>query len=246
LGLIYVAINLDTPPLKDRRVRRALNLVYNREAIVQKVLKLGEPPAYGYVPPGTANYPGGIAMDFRTLPYPVRVAEAQKLMRQAGYGAFNRLALTYATTGNSDNRRLAAIFQAMVKPIFIDLKITTSDFQIHLRNLRQHQFQLASAIWLADFNDASNFLDLLRSDSGNNYAGYNNPKFDQLMDAAQMEPDLKKRAGLLRGAEKTALADYPWLAIRFASQSDLVNPAVKGWVANVRDFQRTRWLWLAK
>ena len=86
----------------------------------------------------------------------------------------------------------------------------------------------------------------MRSDSGNNYAGYQNPKFDTLMDAAEKEPDLIKRAGLLRAAEKTALADYPWLVIRFSAQSDLVKPYVKGWVPNVRDFQRTRWLWLAK
>ncbi len=246
LYLSYIALNLDHPPLKDVRVRRALNLVYNREAIVEKVLKLGEAPAYSYVPPGTANYPGGPMMDFRGLPYAARVAEAQKLMRDAGYGAFNRLSLTYATSTNPDSRRLAAIFQAMAKPIFIDIQITNTDFQIHLRNLRQHQFQLGAASWLADFNDASNFLDLLRSGAGNNYAGYRNPGFDALLDAAQDEPVLKKRSELLKSAEKMAMADYPWLVTRFAVQSDLVKPYVSGWQGNSRDIHRTRWLWIAK
>jgi len=244
LAIVYVAFNLGYPPLKDIRVRRALNLVYNREAIVQKVLKLGEPPAYGYVPPGTANYKGA-AFDFRALPYPARVAAAQKLMREAGYGAFNRLHLTFAITTNPDSRRLAAIFQAMVRPIFVDLEITGSDLPIHLRNLRQHQFQLGAANWYADFNDASNFLDLLRADNASNYAGYRNPRFDALMDAAQNQPDPGKRALLLRAAEATALADCPWLVTRFAAQSDLVKPKLRGWQPNARDFQRTRWLWLA-
>jgi oligopeptide transport system substrate-binding protein len=246
LAIAYVAFNLDYPPLKDIRVRRALNLAYNREAIVEKVLKLGEAPAYGYVPPGTANFPGGATMDFRTLPYAARLAEAQRLMREAGYGAFNRLHLVYSTSTSPDSRRLAAIFQAMVRPIFIDLEITNTDFQIHLRNMRQHQFQIGYATWVADFNDATNFLDLLRSDGSNNYSAYKNPKFDALMDAAQNQPDLKRRGALLLAAEKTALADYPWIVTRFASQTDLIKPRVRGWVANVRDFQRTRWLWLAK
>ena len=246
LALVYIAFNLSDPALKDVRLRRAINLAYNREAITEKVLKAGEPPAYSLVPPGVANYPGGNAMDFRGLAFPARLAEAQKLMRDAGYGPSQRLHLNYATTINSDNRRLAAIFQAMLKPIYIDLTIQTAELQIHLRNLRLHQFQLASANWYADFNDASNFLDLLRSGGGNNYAGYRNPRFDAALDAAENEPDAIKRGRDMAGAEAIALKDYPWVPLRFPAQSDVVSPKVKGWTANARDFQPTRWLWFEK
>jgi len=246
LAVAYIAINLSDPVLKDVRVRQALNLAYNREAITDKVLKQGETPAYNYVPPGTANYPGAPAMDFRKEAFPVRLAEAQKLMQAAGYGPFQRLHLTYETSTNPDYRRVAAILQAMLKPIYIDLTIQTVELQIHLRNLRLHQFDLASANWYADFNDASNFLDLLRSGSGNNYAGYRNPRFDAAMDAAQAEADPARRGRELAGAEAIALADYPWVVTRFPVQSDVVAAKVKGWTANIRDFQGTRWLWLAK
>jgi oligopeptide transport system substrate-binding protein len=170
------------------------------------------------------------------------MAQAQKLMRDAGYGPFQRLHLNYETTINSDNRRLAAIFQAIMKPIYIDITIESVEFQVHLRNLRLRQFQLASANWFADFNDASNFLDLLRSDSGNNYAGYRNPRFDAAMAAADNEPDAARRGRALTGAEAMALKDYPWVPLRFAAQSDLVSPKVRGWTANARDFQPSRWL----
>jgi hypothetical protein len=108
LAVAYLAINLSSPKLQDVRVRRALNLAIDREAITQKILKLGEPPAYGIVPPGTAGYAGGVSFDFRKLPFAARLAKAQKLMRDAGYGPANRLALAYATTTSPDNRRLAA------------------------------------------------------------------------------------------------------------------------------------------
>jgi oligopeptide transport system substrate-binding protein len=257
LAIAYIAINLTDPPLKDARVRRALNLAYNREAITDKVLKQGEAPAYNYVPPGTANYPGSVgesrsdknqssAVDFRKAPFPARLAEAQKLMQAAGYGPFQRLRLNYETTNNPDNRRLAAILQAMLKPIYIDLTLQTVELQIHLRNLRQHQFDLASANWYADFNDASNFLDLLRSNSGNNYAGYRNPRFDTAMDAAEQEPDPARRGRDLAAAEAIALADYPWVVTRFPVQTDVVAARVKGWTANPRDLQASRWLSLGK
>jgi oligopeptide transport system substrate-binding protein len=246
LAIDYIAFNLDYPPLKDVRVRRALNLVYDREAMAGKVLKLGEKPAYRYVPPGTAHYPGQAAMDFKALAYPARAALARRLMQDAGYGPFNRLHLIYATTNAPDRRRTAAVFQAMARRIYVDLEIAGSDPQVHLRNLRLGQFQLGASSWLADFNDASNFLDLLRSDAGNNYAHYRNPKFDALMNRAQSEPDGAKRAALMLAAEKQAMADYPWLVTRFLSQSEAVSPRVGGYVPNVRDFNRTRWLWIRK
>ena len=244
LGLDYIAINLADPALRDVRVRRALNLAYNREAITDKVLKRGEPPAYSFVPPGTANYPAGAAMDFKATPFNTRMAAAQRLMQDAGYGPFQRLKLRYETTGNSDNRRLAAVLQAMLKVIYIDLSIQTADFPIHLRNLRLHQYQLGSANWFADYNDASDFLGLLRTGAGNNYAGYRNPRFDAALDAAEKEPDAGKRGRALAAAEAIALKDYPWVPLRFPVQTDLIAAKVQAWTANARDLHPSRWLWL--
>ncbi len=107
-------------------------------------------------------------------------------------------------------------------------------------------FQIATAVWVADFNDASNFLDLLQSASGNNYARYRNPAYDAALAAAQSESDGARRGQLLLAAEKLALKDYPWLPWRFRITQDLVQPRVKGWVDNVRDYNRTRWLWIAR
>ena len=77
LALAYVAINLRDPALKDIRVRRALNLVYDREAVAQKVMKLGERPAYAYVPPGMANYRGRPAARFQ-VPCPMPRAAGRR------------------------------------------------------------------------------------------------------------------------------------------------------------------------
>lgn len=240
LAVSYVAINQQAPALKDVRVRRALNLAIDREAITQKVLKLGEPAAYGIVPPGTANYPGIAGFDFRQRPFAARLAEARELMRDAGYGPANRLTLRFATS--ADNRRLAAVLQAMLGQVWVRLDIAATGVPIHFRNLRERQYDLGIANWYADVNDAANFLDLLRSDAGNNYAGYRNPAFDALMARATAEPDTAARGRLLAEAERLALRDYPWIPLRFPAQTELVAAGLKGWTANARSLHRTRWL----
>ena len=62
------------------------------------------------------------------------------------------------------------------------------------------------------------------------------------MDKAAAEPDARARGALLVQAEKTALANYPWIPLRFPAQTDLVAPGLKGWIANPRDLHRSRWL----
>ncbi|MEI9989005.1 MAG: peptide ABC transporter substrate-binding protein [Rhizomicrobium sp.] len=244
LALSYISINLQHPPLNDLRVRRALNLAFNREIVTQKVLRLGEPPAYGIVPPGTANYPGEQSYDFRPLSAAERLKKAQWLMNRAGYGPDNPLRLNFETYDEPNNKRVAAVLQAMLREIWVYIDISAIDAAVHGRNMNQGNFDLGAASWYADFNDASNFLDLLRSDAGNNYGRYRNPAFDAMLNTAQQEPDAARRGRLLAAAERVALRDYPWIPMRFRTSQDLVQPYVKGWVDNPRDLHRTRWLWL--
>ncbi|MDR3507660.1 MAG: peptide ABC transporter substrate-binding protein, partial [Caulobacteraceae bacterium] len=57
LGVNYLAFNThDVPAFKDRRVRIALDMAIDRDFITQKLLRGGQQSAYGFVPPGVANY----------------------------------------------------------------------------------------------------------------------------------------------------------------------------------------------
>ena len=51
--------------------------------------------------------------------------------------------------------------------------------------------------------------------SGQNYAGYRNPKFDAALEAAEKEPDAVRRGRALAAAEAMALKDYPWVPLRY-------------------------------
>ncbi len=245
LGIDYLAINLSRKPFQDIRMREAITLAYDREAMVYKVRRIGETPAYNMVPPGTANYPNNARLNFQTLSRDARLAKARALMAQMGYGPAHRFHLTFATSTNPDQRRSAALVQQMLAQIYIDVSISSVELQQHFVRLQQHDFDIANAAWIADFNDASNFLDLLLSNSDNNYGLYRNPEFDALIGKAQQEPDLKTRSLLMGRAEQMALNDFAWVPCYFMVTQDIVQPWVKGWIPNVRGFNRTRWLSIA-
>jgi oligopeptide transport system substrate-binding protein len=228
LALSYISINLHHPPLNDIRIRRALNLAFNREIVTQKVLRLGEPPAYGIVPPGVANYPGEQSYDFRALTFDQRLKKAQWLMSQAGYGPDNPLRLNLETFDEPNNKRVAAVLQAMLRAIWVYIDIDAIDSGVHGRNMVEGNFDLGVASWFADFDDASTFLDLLRADGGNNYGRYRNPTYDAMLNAAQQEPDARTRGQMLAAAERLALKDYPWIPLRFRTTQGSRSALCKG------------------
>ncbi len=244
LGVNYLVPNFQRKPFQDIRLRLAIALVLDREALANKIIKLGELPAYHFVPPDTANYPGGAELTFKSLGYDARLAKARRLMTEMGYGPNNHFLTTYDTTTMPDAKRGAAALQAMLRRIYIDATIINTDTQLFYKKLQQGQFDLTTGAWIGDFDDAGTFLDLLRSASGNNYGGYKNPRYDALLDRANQTLDLKARGELLKQAEQVALDDIAVIPSRFLVTQDIVEPYVKGWVPNVRDFNRSRWLWI--
>ena len=244
LGTAYVVMNLQRKPFQDIRLREAINLAFDRESLTGKVRRIGEPPAYHIVPPGVANYPGGAALDFQAMPFAERLAKAQALMRQMGYGQDHRLHLNFTTSTNPDSRRAGAAVQGMLAKIYIDLSLEQVESGTFLVRMQQHDFDLGFPTWIADFNDASNFLDLLTSDAGENYGAYRNPKYDALLARAQQQTDLKVRGRMMEQAEQMALNDYAWVPAYFMVTRDIVQPYVKGWIPNIKDYNRTRWLWI--
>jgi oligopeptide transport system substrate-binding protein len=239
----YLVVNAARKPFGDARVREALNLAIDRETLTQKIIKVGDVPAYGDVPPAVANYPGGAEMSFKSMPQPDRIKRAQMLMTQAGYGPNKLLKTTYAIRSASpDSLRIPSAIQSMLKAIYVDADIVQNDTAVFYNKMEQHDFDIGAAAWQGDFNDPTTFLDLMRKGNANNYGGYDNAKYDALLDRAAKEPDLGKRGETLLQAEKIALGDFAWIPLYFWVSGALVRPYVKGYENNGKDIHRTRWI----
>ncbi|MBO0662605.1 peptide ABC transporter substrate-binding protein [Jiella sp. MQZ9-1] len=246
-GLYYYLFNEQKPPFDDKRVREALSKAIYREVIGPKVLTSGEPAAFGWVPPGMDNYPKeGARFKWAKEPYPQRVKEAKALLKEAGYGPDHPLDVTLSYNTSDNHKRIAIAIAAMWKPLGVNVKLVNAEVKVHYANLREGDFQVARAGWLADFNDPINFLDLLKGGNEMNYGKWNNKEYNALLKQASTESDLKKRATLLKQAEQIALDDDAAMPIYFYLSENLVSPKVKGFKDNVFDKHRTRWLSLDK
>src|SRR5262249_31160443 len=139
-------------------------------------------------------------------------------------------------------RAISAAIQQMLAQIFIDIAIVPNDMQIFYPTIQAHDFDIAESGWVADFNDASNFLDLYRTGGGNNWGDYSNPAFDAMLAAAQRDLNLESRAGKLAAAETIMLKDYAAAPLFYWTNLNLTWPYVKGFKANASDYHRSRWV----
>ena len=243
LGISYMAFNRRVTAFRDPRVRLAINMAIDREFIAGHLLRDGRVPAYTFVPPGIANYTPPTPPAWSTWAYERRQAEARRLMQTAGYTPEHPLRVHIYQASNPDSALVMQAIQADLASIGVRLSIVQQDTQITYAMYRARNFDLGTMGWIADFNDAANFLDLQRSQTGaQNYGDYNNPRFDALMDRADHEPDGARRAAYMREAESIMLGDMPVVPISFSVNKNLVNPRITGWQDNITDLHRTRYL----
>jgi len=243
LGVYYYPVNTSKPPFDDVRVRQALSMAINREAITDKVLKTGEFPAYSLVPPGTNNYGVPAYVSWRDTPYQTRLAQARELLAEAGFGPDNPLSFTLSYNTSENHKRIAIAAASMWKQLGVQVALYNTEVKVHYDKLKQGDFDVARAGWIADYNDPQNFLYLLQSSSGPlNYGRYANPDYDGLMTEAASTADLTRRAELLAEAEALAMADQPVIPIYYYVSKNLVSNSVQGWQDTINDIHRSRYL----
>jgi oligopeptide transport system substrate-binding protein len=218
-------------------------MAIDRDFITKKLLRGGQSPANSFVPPGVANYPNPAKAFWADWPLEKRQAEARLLLAQAGYGKAKPLTITIKHRNSPDPMLFMPAIQADWKAIGVDAKLEQNEGQIAYQAYRLRDFEVADAAWIADYNDPMTFLYLQQSATGmQNYSDYANPAYDALLAKADNEPDALKRAAYLTKAERIMLDDAPIAPIYFYVNKNLVSPRVTGWVDNITDWHRSRYL----
>ena len=234
LSTYYYGFNLRRAPFKDNpKLRRALSLVIDREKLAKLVLRVGELPAYGWVPHGVDNYTSQ-SFDYRELPMAERIAEAQRLYREAGYSPERPLVFELRFNSGEVHTKLALAVASMWKETLgAEAHLTQVEFKSLLQDIDRGDVQMFRSSWVGDYNDAYTFAQFLKSDSGVNLPHYSNPRYDSLLaGAAQLQGPIE-RSALLEEAERVALADHPLIPLYFYVNKHLVKPEVLGWYNNI-------------
>ena len=244
----YFQFNSQHKPFDDERVREALSMTINREFITEQILKGGQKAAYSLIPPGISQYKSGeVAESWKSLSRPARLEAARKLLQAAGFGPNKPLKFTFRYRNSGDSPRFAPIVQQNWQDIgpWVSVEIVGSDLQINYEKLRQGDFDVSDAAWVADFDDARNFLyNFETSALQMNYGKYSNPIYDNLLIAADKEIDGTKRMQILQKAEKLVLEDNILAPMYYSTSHNLVNPRITGWLDNPQDVHPSRYLCL--
>jgi len=245
LATYFYLINLraDAPePLRDKRVRKALDMSIDKEAMARFVMKGGERPARTLVPDlfveqGYAPPPGN----------PYDPEEARRLLREAGYGPggkpFGTLEVLYNT--HDAHRQVAEALQAMWKrELGIDVQLVNQEWKVFMNNRLEGYFQLARAGWTGDFQDPYSFLSMFLSDSEQNETRWVNEEYDALVREALEHRDRAERYALYAKAEAILLEELPMIPLYYYAQNTLLGSWVKGWHPNSQDIHPFRDVWL--
>jgi peptide/nickel transport system substrate-binding protein len=208
----YLGFNLRDRALSDPRVRRAIALAIDREAIVRAIWKGHADVVESILPPGS----WALATD---LP-PVRPdpARARRLLDEAGYRIPGgdtdapRLRLTYKTSQNEVRIRVATVIQEQLRRIGISVEIQSLEWGTFFSDVKKGNFQLYGLTWVG-ISDPDIYHHAFHSGSvppdGANRGGYANPEVDRLTDAARREPSREKRRAMYRQVQRILARDLP-------------------------------------
>ncbi len=240
LGTYFIRCNTTRPPLDDRRVRLALGLAIDREAITRYVTRGGELPTSVLVPAGIAGYrgPTGLGHD------PER---ARRLLSEAGYpGGKGFPRLVYLFNTSESHRGIAEVLQAQWKrELGIDIELENQEFQVYLDNQKNLRYQLSRSSWIGDYPDPNTFLDLWVSGGGNNRTGFADAHYDSLIALAARQADPGQRMETLRAAEELIVVEQmPVIPLYHYVALHLYDPRLRGVHDNVLDKMMLKYYYL--
>lgn len=239
LGTAWLWLNAEEGPTTDPRVRKALALAVDRDAIAA-VLGPTDLVTGRLVPPGM---PGYSAPD----PAVTDAERAKALLAEAGFpGGEGFPPLELAVDARPVHQRIAEVVAARWTEVLgIEVTPYVRQYGAHADAMRAGSYQVARGGWLVDYPDPSSFLELLSSDNSLNASGWSSTGFDALVQEAVRTEDPASRLRLLGKAERLLLEEAPIIPLYHFGSLSLLKPYVAGFTDNPMQVHLLRYLSVA-
>jgi ABC-type transport system substrate-binding protein len=222
---LYVAINTTRGPLKDVRIRRALNHAVDVGTLLRTVMADRGVLAAGSLPPGILGH------DSTRAAYGYDSAKAKQLLKEAGYP--NGFSIKLWRTQRAELARLAQSIQQDLAQVGIRAEIVERDASSARAAVRNGEADLFLTDWWADYPDPENFnYPLFHSRNkgpGGNYAFLSDGALDSMILRARATTDETEKARLSRDIDARVFEMAPWIFLWFPVDIWASRPDVKGW-----------------
>jgi dipeptide transport system substrate-binding protein len=220
LNIGYLAYNTTKKPFDDVRVRKAINMAIDKNAIIKGVYLSTGVAAKNPIPPTQWSYNDAIKDD------PFDPAAAKKLLAKAGYpnGFTTDLwAMPVQRPYNPNAKRIAELMQADLAKIGVKAEIKSFEWGEYRKRMQAGEHQMGMLGWTGDNGDPDNFLNnLLGCDGakagGSNVAKFCYKPFDDLVLKAKTVTNPAERAALYQKAQVIFKEQAPWFTIAHAVQ----------------------------
>lgn len=207
---------LEKNPFRDARVRKALSMAINRDAIADRVMEKKAVPAAQLLPDffyGTSK---------KLKPQKFDAEGAKKLLAEAGYP--NGFAMTIHGPNNRyiNDDKIAQTLAQFYSRVGIDAKVETMPSAVYFTRSSKLEFGYNLLGWGTESGEQGSSLrsllatfDPSKGMGVTNRGRYSNAAFDKLLDTALVTMDDKKREGLIQQAAEMAMNDTALIPIHY-------------------------------
>jgi len=233
-GVNHFPINNKLPIFADKRLRQAMMYAINRQQLIDDVFKGTAVIATSHLSPAFKTY-----FEPNVVKYPYDPNKAKALLDEAGWtpgpdgirqkGGV-RFSFTLTTiTGDQARRPEAEIAQQHLKAVGIEVKLAEAPVATITEKLHKGEMDASLFNWTygGGLGDPDPSV-TLRSNGGNNWSHYANPKVDSLIDAGLREPDPKRRRPMYSEIQKIVAEDAPFLYLMYWNWYTIFTKRIKG------------------
>jgi oligopeptide transport system substrate-binding protein len=209
----FLRLNQNNEVFANKNARKAFDMAWDKEGLVQVLLNDGSIPAYYLVPDDFVTGPDG--EDFRDTNGQLGEYDPEKAS-ELWNTAKEELGIETATLellnyDSENSRKVGEYLKEQLEGTLEGLSITISQqpFKQKLEVEQKGNYDFSYAGWGPDYPDPMTFLDMFVTDSSYNQTGFSNEKYDQLINDAQttLLDDPEKRWEALLEAEQILLEE---------------------------------------
>lgn len=213
LNVGYLAYNTKVAPFDNVKVRKALNMAINKQAILDAVFQGAGKVAANPIPPTIWSYKADLQDD------PYDPEAAKKMLEAEGVKDLNMKiwAMPVQRPYNPNAKRMAELMQADFAKVGVNVEIVQFEWGEYLKRSKEVDRDGAVLLgWTGDNGDPDNFLAvLLGCDAvgGSNRAQWCHQPFEDLIQKAKIVSDTAERTKLYEQAQVIFKEQAPWATI---------------------------------
>ena len=231
--MAHVGMRTDMAPFNDIRVRQALSMALDRKAIAEATLPLGS----------VRNPPVPAALTAWSIPYAQlgegakydehNVAEARRLLKEAGHGNGLATTLTYATYQSQEYIDTVQMFVKFWKDVGVDVKVEEKPYAAYFATAYQGKYEGLMFGPQLPALDPYNFMAQYLPDEPKNQSHVNDGVLTDLLSNSSRTTDDKKRRQMVHEFQRHAAKGVYYLRINSQIYQAALDPALQNFGPNL-------------